>query len=69
MSKAQVMEKALMNLVFRLKQGEEFPDAVWAVTDRHKVNYEELADAYDEYEAAADLSKLRDSWLISIKSH
>ena len=42
------MDKALAELMNRIADGEEFPDAIWVVCKRHKVDHDELRDAYDD---------------------
>jgi hypothetical protein len=39
---------ALAALNDRIRSGEEFPDAIWRVTQRHSVEHDALRDAYDE---------------------
>jgi len=41
------MSEALQALNFRIARGQEFPDACYAVSVRYKVDYSQLADAYD----------------------
>jgi hypothetical protein len=42
------MDKALAELNTRIADGEEFPDAIWVVCKRHKVDHDALRDAYDD---------------------
>ena len=48
---ASHIEQALAALLRRIEAGEEFPDAVWAVTRSCCVDHQALVDAYDAHEA------------------
>ena len=42
------LANALNNLNRRIEAGEEYPDAIWAVSCQENVPYEKLQQMYDE---------------------
>lgn len=44
--------QALAALLLRIEAEQEFPDAAWAVSRAHGVDYQALSDAYDAHHGA-----------------
>ncbi len=48
----QQIAQALAALLLRIEAEQEFPDAAWAVSRAHGVDYQALSDAYDHHHGA-----------------
>ena len=54
----QNLAKALEQLVWRIEQGEEFPDACGATALWFQIPHDALRDAYDEQELAGERERM-----------